>query len=431
MTTTYLLAGLGLLLANAFFVAAEFGLIAARRTKIQGLASEGNARARVALKSIRELSLMLAGAQLGITMASLGLGAVAEPALAHLIEDAIEPFAELPPTLLHTISFVVGLTIVSFLHMVVGEMAPKNVAIADPEKTILWLALPFRGFTLVFRPVLWVLNGLANVTLRLMRVEPKEELHTVHTAPEIGRLIAESAESGLLKDFEHRLLTGAVDFGERDAAEVMVPRTEMIAVPMTVTPAEIEQLVLDGGHSRFPIYTEDLDHVIGFFHSKDLLKIPNDRRERRLPRRLIRPLLVVPESKKLHPLLFDMRRERKHFALVIEEHGGTAGIVTLEDLLEELVGEIIDEFDLDEAAIERLGNDRFLVPGNLRIDEIADRINVELPEGDYETIAGFLMSELGRIPKRMDRVTHDGWTITVRSMYRRRVVQVTVERARF
>ena len=350
---------------------------------------------------------MLAGAQLGITMASLGLGAVAEPALAHLIEEGIEPFVELPPTLLHTISFVVALTIVIFLHMVIGEMAPKNVAIADPEKTILWLALPFRGFTLVFRPVLWLLNAIANLTLRLMRVEPKDELHTVHTAPEIGRLIAESAESGLLKDFEHRLLTGAVDFGERDAAEVMVPRTEMIAVPLTVTPAEIERMVLEGGHSRFPIYAEDLDHVIGFFHSKDLLKIPNDRRERRLPRRLIRPMLVVPESKKLHPLLFDMRRERKHFALVIDEHGGTAGVVTLEDLLEELVGEISDEFDVDEASIERLGDDRFLVPGNLRIDEIADRIHVELPEGDYETIAGFLMSELGRIPKRMDRVTHE------------------------
>jgi CBS domain containing-hemolysin-like protein len=335
----------------------------------------------------------------------------------------------MPETLLHPVAFVISLTIVSFLHMVIGEMAPKNVAIADPEKTILWLAIPFRLFTLVFRPVLSLLNGLANVTLRLMRVEPKDELHTVHTAPEIGRLIAESAESGLLKDFEHRLLTGAVDFGERDAAEVMVPRTEMVAVPVTVTPAEIERLVLDGGHSRFPIYAEDLDHVIGFFHSKDLLKIPNDRRDRRLPRRLIRPLLVVPESKKLHPLLFDMRRERKHFALVIEEHGGTAGIVTLEDLLEELVGEIIDEFDPDEASIERLGDDRYLVPGNLRIDEIADRIQVELPEGDYETIAGFMMSELGRIPKRMDRVTHDGWTITVRSMYRRRVVQVSLERS--
>jgi CBS domain containing-hemolysin-like protein len=334
----------------------------------------------------------------------------------------------LPPTLLHTISFVVALTIVSFLHMVIGEMAPKNIAIADPERTILWLAVPFRLFTLIFRPVLWLLNGLANLTLRLIGVEPKEELHTVHTAPEIGRLIAESAERGLLKDFEHKLLTGAVDFGERDAAEVMVPRTEMVAVPVTVTPAEIESMVLEGGHSRFPIYTEDLDHVIGFFHSKDLLKIPNDRRDRRLPRRLIRPLLVVPESKKLHPLLFDMRRERKHFALVIEEHGGTAGIVTLEDLLEELVGEIIDEFDVDEASIERLGEDRYLVPGNLRIDEIAERIEVDLPEGDYETVAGFIMSELGRIPKRLDRVTYNGWTITVRSMYRRRVVQVTLER---
>ncbi|MGH2756145.1 MAG: hemolysin family protein [Actinomycetota bacterium] len=428
MTTAYLIAAVLLLLANAFFVAAEFGLIAARKTKLEHLASEGNTTARVALKSSRELSLMLAGAQLGITMASLGLGYVAEPSLAHLLEEALEPIAAVPVGLIHTIAFVIALSIVSFLHMVVGEMAPKNVAIADPERTVLWLAVPFRLFTNVFRPLLWLLNGAANMTLRAMRVEPKNELHTVHTAPEIGRLIAESAESGLLNVFEHRLLTGAVGFGGRDAAEVMVPRTEMDAVPMTITPAEIERLVLEGGHSRFPIYGEDIDHVIGFFHSKDLLRIRTDRRNKRLPRRLIRPLLVVPESKKLHPLLFEMRRERKHVALVIEEHGGTAGIVTLEDLLEELVGEIIDEFDPDEASIERLGEARFLVPGNLRIDEIADRIDVELPEGDYETIAGFLMAELGRVPKRLDRVSHNGWTITVRSMYRRRVVQVTVER---
>jgi CBS domain containing-hemolysin-like protein len=428
---TWLLLGLtvALLLANGFFVGAEFALIAARRSKIEHLANGGSRNAVTALKSIRELSLTLAGAQLGITLMSFGLGAVAEPAIAKLIESGIASFADLPSGLLHTISFVIALTIVVFFHMVVGEMAPKNIAISRPESSALALAVPMRLFTNVFRPFIRGLNGISNAVLRMVGVEPKDELVAVHTVQEIGIMVTESAKGGLVQDFEHRLLAGAVGFGDRDAADVMVPRTEMVAVPLSVTPAAIEKTVLELGHSRFPVYAEDLDHVVGFFHSKDLLKVPEQDREKQLPRRLVRPLLVVPESKKLQPLLVDMKRERKHFALVIDEHGGTAGIVTLEDILEELVGEILDEYDDDEAGIERLGDGRFLVPGNLRIDEASDHLGVRLPEGEYETIAGFLMDQLGRIPQRRDEVRHDGWLLRVRSMHRRRVVQVLVEKA--
>ncbi|MGH2735164.1 MAG: hemolysin family protein [Actinomycetota bacterium] len=207
----------------------------------------------------------------------------------------------------------------------------------------------------------------------------------------------------------------------------MVPRTEMKAVPMTATPADVERLVLETGHSRFPVCGEGLDNVVGFFHSKDLLKVPPDEFERPLPGRFIRQMLVVPESRKLHPLLFDMRRQRKQFALVIDEHGGTAGIVTIEDLIEELVGEIRDEYDDSELGIERLGDGRFLVPGTLRLHEAAERIGVELPEGEYETVAGFLMDRLQRIPKRRDAVKYQRWTLIVRTLHRRRVVQVLIE----
>jgi CBS domain containing-hemolysin-like protein len=207
----------------------------------------------------------------------------------------------------------------------------------------------------------------------------------------------------------------------------MVPRTEMVAVPATVTPTELEGFVLGTGHSRFPIYAGDVDNVVGFVHTKDLLKIPAERRDRALERRWIRQMLVVPESLRLHPLLVNMRRERQQFALVVDEHGGTSGIVTLEDLLEELVGEIRDEYDFSEAGVEQLGERRFLVPGSYPIYEAGERLGIDLPEGDYETVAGFLMDRLGRIPKRRDVVTHGEWRLRVRAMHRRRVVQVLVE----
>ncbi|MGH2749130.1 MAG: hemolysin family protein [Actinomycetota bacterium] len=422
-----LLATLLLLLTNAFFVGMEFALIAARRTKIEHLASEGNRRADFALRSIRELSFMLAAAQLGITMASLGLGAIGEPAVARIIENALNPI-ELSPAVLHSISFVVALTIIVFLHMVVGEMAPKNVAIAVPERSSLFMAIPARVYANLFRPFIHLLNALSNGVLRLVGVEPRDELLSVHSLGEIGVMVEESAKEGLIKEFEGRLLSGAVGLGELDAGAAMVPRTDVAAVPITNTPADIERVVLDTGHSRIPVFEKDLDHVLGFFHAKDLLRIDVDDRERPLSREYIRRMLVVPESRKLQPLLLDMRRHRSHVVLVLDEHGGTAGIVTIEDVIEELVGEIRDEYDVAELDIEQVGPDRYLVPGSLRIDEAEDLLGIELPEGEYETIAGFLMDRLGRIPKRLDSVTHDGWRVRVRTMHRRRVVQVMIER---
>lgn len=429
MTAWYLLIAVGLLLANGFFVGAEFALTAARRTKLEELSAAGDRRAGVALASIRELSLMLAGAQLGITMASLLLGFVAEPAVAALIESAIHSIVELPEGLLHSISFVIGLGIVVFFHMVVGEMAPKNIAISEPEKSALWLAIPFRAFVIVFRPFIRLLNAMANGGLRLVGVDPVDELDQSRTSAEIGAMIADSAKEGLLGKFEHRLLSGAAGFGERDAADVMVPRTEVNAASSEATPADIERMVLETGHSRFPVYAGSLDHVLGFFHAKDLLKVTTSQRDLPVPPSMLRQMLIVPETRKLHPLLFDMRRQRRHFALVLDEHGGTGGVVTIEDLLEELVGEIRDEYDVAELGVESLGNGRYVVPGGLRMDEASDHLGVDLPRGDYETVAGFLMARLGRIPRRRDTVEHDGWKLEVQSMHRRRVVQVLIEAA--
>jgi CBS domain containing-hemolysin-like protein len=428
MTLWYLAAAVVLLLLNGFFVGAEFALIAARRTKIESLAEEGAATANAALRSIKELTLTLAGAQLGITMCSLGLGFVAEPAIADLLESGLSSFGEIPETLLHTISLVVALTIVTFFHMVIGEMAPKNVAIAEPEKSALWVALPFRAFVLVFKPVLYVLNGLANAGCRALGVEPQEERISIASAEEIQAMVKESAQEGVIEEYEQRLLSGAAAFGARDAASAMIPRTEIVALPSTSTPAELEGVIVASGHSRIPVYGENIDQMLGFFHAKDLLKMSGVRRHRPLGRRWIRPMLVVPESLTLHPLLLSMRRERKHFALVVDEHGGTAGVVTMEDLLEELVGEIRDEHDADELGIEPLGSDRHMIPGTLRIDEISDYLGIDLPEGDYETVAGFVMERLGRVPNPQDSVEDDGWRLTVAEMHRRRIIRLLAER---
>ncbi|HWL64989.1 MAG TPA: hemolysin family protein, partial [Actinomycetota bacterium] len=362
----------------------------------------------------------------GITMTSLGLGAIAEPAVAHLIEGPLHSIV--PEEAVHAVALTIALTIVVFFHMVVGEMAPKNIAIAEPEKTALLLALPFRVYANIFRPFIAFLNFLANVGVRLLRVEPQDELKASHSAAEIGMIVHEAAESGVLGRFEQRLLTGAVEFGQRDAASVMVPRTEMVAIPIAATVAEIERVALESGLSRLPVYGKDMDEIIGFFHTKDLLSLPTTERDRPVPRKMIRQMLVVPESLTLHRLLYEMRRQRQHFALVVDEHGGTSGVVTLEDVLEELVGDIRDEYDVAEAGVESFGEGRYVVPGTMHLSEAEDKLGLELPEGEYETIAGFLMDRLGRIPKRRDLVEYTGWRIRVLSMHRRRVVQVLVEK---
>lgn len=427
MTAVAIAAAIALLLANGFFVAGEFAVIASRVSKLEQRAQEGNKLALVALKSARELSFMLSAAQLGITMASLGLGWIAEPAVAHLLESALGSVAALPEAVVHSVAFVVALIIITFLHMVISEMAPKNIAIADPERAALWIAVPFRFYANAFRPLIAFFNLLGNAGTRLVGVEPADERMDVHSAGEIGAMIRESADEGLIKDFEHRLLSGAINFSARDAAAVMIPRTEVVAVPAMATPADVEKLAMETGHSRLPVYGGDLDQIFGFVHIKDLLRVAPEDRERPLSREFIRRMIVVPESRKLHPVLLDMRREHTHFAVVVDEHGGTAGIVTLEDLLEELVGEIHDEHDAREVGIQTLADNRYLIPGNIRIDEVAAYLAIDLPTGEYETVAGWLMDRLGRIPKRRDTVPHDDWVFTVRRMQRRRVVEILVE----
>ncbi|HEX7100354.1 MAG TPA: hemolysin family protein [Acidimicrobiia bacterium] len=420
MTWGAAIASVLLLLANGFFVAAEFAFTAASRPQ---LASRSSRSARAAVKAIDELSFTLAGAQLGITIASLVLAAIAEPAVATVIEAGLEVFGDIPSEVLHTISFIVSMSLVVYLHMVIGEMAPKNIAISDPERSALLMAIPFRLFANLVRPVIWVLNELANLMLRAFRVDPNE-IGDVHTAEDLSSMIDAGRREGVVEDFAHRLLTGALDLMTLEATQVMVPRPDVVALPVTVTLEELQKVFIDEGHSRIPLYRKDLDDLVGFVHVKDLLEVEDLPLSSPIPASMIRPLLVVPESARVGRLLEEMRRERNHLAAVVDEHGGTAGIVTMEDIVEEIVGEIRDEHDLEPVGVRRLAENRWLLDGALRPSEVRRACTVDVPDGDYDTISGLIMEHLGRIPAPGDVVDTDGWSLRVRSMEGRRVHQV-------
>jgi CBS domain containing-hemolysin-like protein len=345
MTVTNLVLTAALLLANGFFVAVEFALIASRRTKLESLAEDGSTRARMALGSMRHLNLQLAGAQLGITMASLVLGYVAEPTVAGLIEGAVDRFVELPEGLLHTIGFIVALTIVAFLHMVIGEMVPKNIAIAAPERTLLLLTLPNRAYVTVFGPLLRVLNGLANAGVRLLGIEPQDELSTSASAEELAVMLGASRDKGLIEEVAHQLLTGALDLGDRSITTVLVPTSEVVWLPRSATPEEAEALVVSSGHTRLLVAGSGVDDVLGFVHAKDLLTVSEAARDRPLPLGRVRRMLVVGEDTSLDDALLAMQQARIHVAVVTDRAGRTLGIATLEDVIEALVGDIRDESD--------------------------------------------------------------------------------------
>lgn len=345
MTPTSVLVAIALLIANGFFVAVEFALIASRRTKLEELAEAGSTRARVALGSMRHLNLQLAGAQLGITMASLLLGYVAEPAVADLLEDTVDRFIELPQGVLHTGGFVVALLIVAFLHMVIGEMVPKNIAIADPERTLLSLAVLNRMYVTLFGPALHVFNALANGCVRLLGVEPKDELATAASADELAVMLGASRDEGLIEEVAHQLLTGALDLGDRNITSVLVPLPDVVRLERSATPAEAEHLVVSSGHTRLLVAGDGAGDVLGFIHAKDLLTIPAEARDRPLPLSRIRRMLVVGDQTSLDDALLAMQQARIHVTLVTDAAGRNMGISTLEDVIEALVGDIRDESD--------------------------------------------------------------------------------------
>jgi CBS domain containing-hemolysin-like protein len=414
-----------LVLANGFFVAGEFGLVSVDRTKVEQLSEEGDRRARSTLAALKTLSFQLSGAQLGITVTSLVVGFLIEPAVAPALEPLLS-LVGLPERTTLGVSVALGLVLATTLQMVVGELIPKNLAIAKPEAIAYGTATPLRVVNAIGRPLIFFLNSSANWTVRLLGIQPQDELSRTHSLEELQVMIRSSREVGTLSEEDFLLLARAISFGDKRAEDALVPRTAITAVDKDQSLEDLARIALDSGHSRFPVTDSDLDDVVGIAHVKDSYAIQPDARASTVVSEIMREPMVVPESRQLDSLLSEMRRNRHHMVVVIDEYGGTAGIITLEDLLEEIVGEIEDEHDPgdQQSHLTRAPEGIYTVSGMLHRDEVRDQTGFELPEGDFETLAGFLLALFDRVPRQGEHVSYEGWEFKVVEMDRKRIARV-------
>jgi CBS domain containing-hemolysin-like protein len=423
MTLLGVAAVIVLVLANALFVAAEFSLVAVDRTQLQARADDGSRAARLAVTILQRLSYNLSGAQLGITICSLGLGVLAEPVVATALEPLVGEVIGERRAL--GVSVVLALLLTTVVQMVVGELVPKSIAVARPVPTVMALAAPFRAFNLVMGPVVAVCNAAADRLVRLLGVEPQEELSSVRSRQELRRLVRSSEERGAIRHSDAELLDRTFRFGEKTAADALTPRVAVEALSSDATVGDLIEASARTGLSRFPVHTGDLDDVVGVVHIKDVLGVPPERRSQEPLRTLVRPVLAVPESKDLESLMFELQGAAGQFAIVVDEYGGTAGIITLEDLVEEIVGDIDDEHDprVGVPTVRRWAG-AHLVSGMLHPDEVAEACGFVIPTGGYETLAGFVLDRLGQIPSVGDQFDHEGWLVEVVEMDGRRVATV-------
>lgn len=410
-------------------VAAEFSLTTLERSTVEAnVRQTGDRRSKTVLKAHRTLSFQLSGAQVAITLTTLLTGYVAEPLLGQVIRPALTGIG-LPDGAARGTSLVLSILLATTLSMVIGEMVPKNLAVALPLRTARTVAGYHSRFSALFRWLITLMNNSANVVVRKLGIEPQEELRSARSPQELGSIVRTSAASGTLDVATAQLLDRSLRFGERTAAELMTPRVRVASLHIDDTVADLAELSRSTGRSRFPVYREDLDDVQGAVHVKQAFTVRAEQRRSTGIGSVMRPVPTVPESLPGDALLDRLRASRFQLAIVVDEYGGSAGLVTLEDVVEEIIGDVRDEHDdREEAVSQQLGADSWVVSGQLRGDEVADITGFAMPEGDYETIAGLILERLGRIPDVDDAVDIDGWRLTVAEMDRHRVADVRVER---
>ncbi|GAB76743.1 hemolysin family protein [Austwickia chelonae] len=424
--TEWLLVGVGILLTlgTAVFVAAEFSLVALDRSSVHGAAESGDAGAHAVLPSLATLSTQLSGAQVGITLTTLALGYIATPSVGALLTGPVTA-AGVPAESASAVASGGALVVATLFSMVVGELVPQFLGISVPLATAKVVAVPVRVFTVAVRPLIVVLNGSANAVLESFGVRPQEELSGARTPQELASIVRRSAQVGTLDEDLATRVTRSLDFGSRTAADVMTPRVRCVAVERTDSAADVLSLARRTGHSRFPVLGDDWDDVDGMVHVKQAVAVPHGRRASVPVSGLMTPPVLVPETIGLEPLLGLLRGGGHQFAMVVDEYGGTSGVVTLEDVVEELVGEVADEHDRQLTSARRDVRGRWTVPGAWRVDEVRERVGADLPEGaSYETVGGFMMAVLGRIPAVGDEVEIVGWRVLVEGMDARRVERV-------
>lgn len=418
-----------LVLLNGFFVAAEFAFVAVRKSRIEALANEGSKSAKRLMVLLNNLNAYLSASQLGITLASLGLGWVGEPAIAALLERLLGD--AIPSAWLHIISFIIAFAVITSLHIVIGEQAPKLVGLQLAERVAMGTALPMKVFYTVFKPFIHALDWASAKIVNIFGLKVTSEHASTYTEEEIRQLVNISEESGHLNREERRLIHKIFEFSETTVREAMIPRTEIVAISDSSTLEQIAQAFRQNGYSRLPVYHGSLDDMVGFIHSKDLMNFLLRPKSFKLEKVLKKPVYVV-DTARLEDVLRRMQKEKFHFGFVVDEHGGVEGIITLEDLLEEIVGDISDEHDVEvNDQISEQADGSFVLDGGLAVRDLNRRLDLNLPVSEaYTTIAGFLMSEAGRILEVDDTVRYNGHIFKVEKVNKRRIVGVRMEKAK-
>jgi putative hemolysin len=406
-----------LILLNAFFVAAEYGLVTARRTRIIELHHEGNRRARDVLRITSDPPRFIAAMQLGVTLTSLGIGALGERALADALGNVMAT----------VVAVLLAYLILTFLHVVIGELVPKGIALGHSEGTALFVSGPVRGFFIVFRPFIWFLEWSTEVVLRGLGLRPPSPDDDVLSEAELRLVVSQSTRHGEIEQQEQEMLYKVFDFADKEASDVMVPRPEVVALSIDLPPEQALEAVMDSPYTRYPVYRESLDDVVGILHVRDLFSALRERGMHEVKiAEIVRPAHIVPETKDLAALLAEFRRTNQHMAIVVDEYGEMEGIVTLEDLLEEIVGEIEDEFDLPDESVEQVDDDTIRIDGTFPIDDFNERFRTGLPVEDYHTVAGFVFGLLGRQPEVGDDISHDGMRFDVLEVEGSRINKLAV-----
>jgi CBS domain containing-hemolysin-like protein len=421
------LALIGLLAANAFFVAAEFSVVRSRRSRLEAMARSGDTKARLVLRATTNLARLLSASQFGITLASLGIGALAEESLKASFAARFGMMALPAQISAATLGTIAALALVTYGHVVFGELAPRGATINNPERVSRWLVPGLVAFAWITQPFTWLLNRSAELALKPFGLTPASAEENVHSADELRIIVEQSQEGGVLQRQDAALIEGVFEFSEKNAREVMTPRTAIDALDIGSSLDDAVQVVIETQRSRYPVYEESVDNIVGLVLAKDLIPVLRHAPPEFALTAIMRPIHVVPGSREVEEVLADFKRLKEHMAVVLDEYGGTAGIVTMEDLLEEIVGEILDEHDEPEMTATSEPGADVVLPGATHIGELNERFGLAVPDDEYSTIGGYIFGALGRLPTAGDRVTASHAVFTVKSMDGRRIETVAVD----
>ncbi len=421
-----------LLFSNGFFVASEFAMVKVRKTRIEQLVNEGNFNAKFAMEALKDLDKFIAAVQLGVTISSIGLGWVGEATLAHIIEPVFTFLPGIGSNIAtHTVSVSIAFAMITFFHVVLGELIPKSIALEYTEKTALRVARPMKFLTFIFNPFIWLLNGCGNFILKSLNIPHSHKTALVHSTEELDMLVNASYDGGILNETEKDMLHNVFKFSDLTAKQVMIPRTDMVCIPVNIPLEQLNKLAAESQYTRYPVYEGDIDHITGIVHVKDLFSL-SVKDEVCPVSKILREVLLVPETITMDNLVLEFKKHKAQMAIVVDEFGGTSGLVTLEDVIEEIFGDVQDEFDEEkeiEEDIKEIAPDKFIANSMMRLDEFAEFFQInekEIDDEDIDTIGGLVIKLLGRIAKVNDTVSLNNLHFIVKEVEGARITKLEI-----